>query len=116
MLASALKVRYEDLRLLAFGSITGAYVGVGASFVNPVRMLKITNTTDQDMDISFNGIDTKDMVAARSSFIYDYGSNLIAPAGIFEQSAGERVYIKQIGVTAPTTGAIYVTVIYASTQ
>ena len=116
MLASALKVRFEDLRELDFGSITSSFVGVGSSFANPVRMLKVTNTTDQDMYISFNGVDTKDMVAARSAWIYDYGSNKITPSGILEQSAGERVYVKQIGVTAPTLGAIYVTVIYASTH
>lgn len=110
--ATNIRIRYEVLRSLAFGGISGTYAGVGASFANPVRILKITNTTDADLLISFDGINNRDIVAARSAWIHDYGSNKAETGGQLDQSMGERVYVKQ--VSAPTSGSVYVTVIYAS--
>lgn len=110
---SAMRLRYEDLRSLPFGSISGAYAGVGTFFVNPPRMLKVTNFTDANLIISFDGVSDKDVIAAQTAEIYDYGSNRADQAGNLEQSAGERVYVKQ-ETSAPTVGTVYVTMMYAS--
>lgn len=113
MQLSAQKVRFENLRSLAAASIGAGYTGVGASFANPVRMLKVTNLSDSDLMISFNGIDDKDVIAAQSAWIYDYCSNMSTQSGNMEQTVGDRVYVKFI-TGAPTNGkAVYVTVIYA---
>lgn len=106
-------VRWEDLRSLAFGGISGTYAAVGTPFQNPVRMLKVTNLTDADLIISFNGVDDKDIVAASSAWIYDFASNKAEPGGCLEQPAYERIYVKQ-ATGAPTQKSVYVTVIYAS--
>ena len=111
---SAIRITFENLRSLGFGSITGSYTGVGGPFVNPVRMIKISNSTDVNLLISFNGIDDQDFIAANSAFIYDYGSNKADAAGYAEQPAGIRVYVKQENA-APTTGNVYVTIIYLNT-
>lgn len=110
MSSTSVRIRYENLRSLAFGSISGTYAGVGASFANPVRILKITNTTDALLTVSFDGINDKDVVAANSAWIHDYGSNKADTGGQLDQSLGERVYVKG----APSSGSVYVTVIYAS--
>jgi hypothetical protein len=115
MLASALRVKFEEVRYLAFGFIGLNYVATGAPFANPVRMLKVTNLTNADLLISFNGIDDHDVIAARSAFIYDYGSNKIIPAGILEQPAGGIIYVKEYSSPA-ISGGVFVTVIYASTN
>lgn len=112
MSSTSIKIRYETLRSLAFGGISGAYAAVGTAFANPVRMLKLTNGTDADMFVSFDGSNNMDIVPARTSQIYDYGSNKADTGGVLDQSLGDRVYIKQ--VSAPTSGTFYVTVIYAS--
>ncbi len=111
---SALNVRleYEDLRTLAFGSISGTYAAVGAAFVNPVRMLKITNTTNADLLISFDGTTDKDVVPAYVSQIYDFGTNKGKPDGTLEQRVGDRVYVKQ-AAGAASLGSVYVTVMFA---
>jgi hypothetical protein len=106
------KIRYENLRSLAFGSVLGTYVGVGGSFQHPVRILNIDNTTDQDMYISFDGINDKTILMARSGKIFDYATNKIEPIGQLEQDVGERVYVKTITVL-PSDGGVFVTVIYA---
>jgi hypothetical protein len=114
MLASAIRVRYETLRSVAFGAITNAFVALGTPFANPVRMLKITNRTDQDMLFSYDGVNPHDIVPAMSSQIYDYASNKINPADALEQSKQTQMYIKY--VSAPGSGSVYVTCIYASTN
>lgn len=114
-LLSAQKIAFENLRSLAAGSITNSYVGIGASFANPVRMLKVTNLSDSDLIISFDGINDQDVIAGSSAWIYDFCSNMSTQSGNLEFSVGKRVYVKYIS-GAPTNGkGVYVTVIYAST-
>ena len=110
MSSTSVRIRYENLRTLAFGAISGTYAGVGAAFANPVRILKITNTTDGDLTISFDGVNDKDIVPASSSWIHDYGSNKAETGGQLDQAIGERVYVKGTA----SLGSVYVTVIYAS--
>ncbi len=111
--ATAQRIRYEPLRSLAHGSILGTYVGVGAPFANPVRMLMIDNLSDSDLYVSFDGINDHTIVAANSGKVLDYASNRMAPADHLEQSVGERVYVKVLAVL-PTDGGVFVSVIYAS--
>lgn len=112
-LVSSVRVRYEPLRSIGFGAITSSYQAVGSPFANPVRILKVTNLTNQPMLISLNSIDNHDIVAANGFFLYDYASNRADAAGLLEQPQGDRIYIKA-ATTLPTTGNIYVTVVYAS--
>lgn len=115
---SAQLVRFEDLRSASAGTIAGAasYHAVGAVFANPARILKITNLTDANLIISFDGVADKDIVAAQSYCLYDYCSDKTDQAGTLEQQANtNRVYVRYES-TLPTTGNVYVTLIYASTQ
>jgi hypothetical protein len=112
-LISSIRVRYEPLRSIAFGAITTSYQGVGLPFANPVRILKVTNLTNQPMLISLNGIDDHDIVAENGFFLYDYSSNRADAAGLLEQPQGDRIYVRTPS-TLPTVGNLYVTVVYAS--
>jgi hypothetical protein len=114
--ANSVKIRYELLRILPFASILqgGVFTGVGLPFQDPPRMIKVQNTTDQGLYISFNGYagSAVDFIVAESGFIYDYGSNRSDTGGNLEQPAGDRVYV--YSDVAPTIGNVYVTVMYAS--
>ena len=112
-LVSSVRVRYEPLRSIGFGAVTSSYQAVGLPFANPVRILKVTNLTNQSMLISLNGIDDHDIVAGNGFFLYDYSSNKSSAAGLLEQPQGDRIYVKA-ATTLPTNGNIYVTVVYAS--
>src|SRR5277367_1282019 len=105
-LVSSVRVRYEPLRSIGFGAITSSYQAVGLPFANPVRILKVTNLSNQSMLISLNGIDDHDVVAGNGFFLYDYGTNKADAAGLLEQPQGDRIYIKAPS-TLPTTGTIY---------
>jgi hypothetical protein len=112
-LVSSIRVRYEPLRSTLFSAITSSYQSVGLPFANPVRILKVTNVTNQSILISLNGIDDHDIVAANGFFLYDYSSNKANAGGLLEQPQGDRIYIKAQS-SLPTIGSLYVTVVYAS--
>lgn len=112
-LATNIRVAYEPLRSIAFGDVTTSYQAVGDPFANPVRILKVTNLTDQDMLISFDGTTDHDVVAANGFYLYDYASNKSSVGGLLEQPQNNQIYIKAEG-TLPGSGNIYVTVVYAS--
>lgn len=109
----AQRVRYENLRSLGFASIGAGYVGVGTAFADPVRIIKINNTTNSNLIISYDGVNDKDFIFAGSAFVLDYASNKEGPVDKLEQSIGDRVYVRY-ETGAPTSGNVYVTVIYAS--
>ena len=110
---TALRVRFEDLRTLAFGSISGTYALVGSTFSNPIRLINIVNDTDAAILVSFNGVDDKIYVPGSVAVVYDYSANKSDIAGYMEQAVGEGVYIKQYS-DAPTSGVVAVTAVYAS--
>ena len=105
--------RFEDLRSLAFGSISGTYALVGTATNNPVRLIDIDNTTDANLIISFNGIDDKIFVAANGFKIYDFASNKSNQGGSLDLPAFTLFYVKQES-SAPTTGNVYIGICYAS--
>lgn len=112
-LVSSVRVRYEPLRSIDFASVSATYAGVGLPFSNPVRILKVTNLTNENILVSLNGIDDHDIVPANGFFLYDYASNKANAAGLLEQPLGDRIYVKEEDST-PSVGNIYVTVVYAS--
>lgn len=107
------RIRYEALRSLGNASIGASYVIVGTAFANPVRILKIDNGTNVNLIISFNGSTDHTFIGADSGVIFDYASNSELPVGKLDQSQGDAVYVKQES-GAPSSGTVYVTVIYAS--
>ena len=113
-LLSSMRAKFETLRTLAFGSIANlTYTAVGASFANPIRILKISNTTDIDVFISFDGVTNIDVVVANGFVLYDLSTNKSNQVGVLEIPSGSKIYVIR-GAVAATIGNIYVTTIYAS--
>jgi len=111
-MSNKIRVAFEDIRSVAFGSITNTFALVGTTFTQPVRQLKIVNNTNAVMLINYDGGSaTKDVAPASSIYIYDYSSNKEANGEVFEQAIGEGVYVKY--ASAPTSGTFYVVTIYA---
>ena len=111
---SAQLAKYEALRSLAFGSIpTGSWAAVGTPYANPARIIKLTNTTNGNILISYDGVTTHDIMVAGTQEIIDYSSDKSNQAGVLEQQANTQLYVQYTG-SAPTSGNFYVTVIYAS--
>lgn len=104
--ANAIRLAVEPARSLAFGSISGAYMGVGTSFSNSIRILILQNLTDKVVFFSFDGIDDHIPLPSNGYFILDITANKTNTSG-FYIGEGERIYVKSLAGN-PSLGSVYV--------
>lgn len=109
MSSGSVIVAVDTYRTTAFGSITGSYTAIGTAFAHPMRLIKIINTCNTDMNISFDGVSDNDYIPAGSFSLYDLCTNETADAGWFFR-IGTQVYVKQ--ASAPASGSIFVIALY----
>lgn len=114
-LAQANRVRFDDLKSADHSVVGSAYTEVGSIFAAPARMIKITNSTDKPVLISFDGENDHDIILAGQFSIYPYCANTSESGGLLEQPQGTQVYVKEFG-SAPTSGDVWVTVIFATSK
>ena len=98
----------ETIRSLAFGAFVGGYNALGTPFDHPIRLLKVVNRTDVDLDVSFDGVTDHDIITANSFYLYDVSSNRDATAEEWYFAKGTQIYVQG----APTTGSVYLVVYY----
>lgn len=108
------KAIIDTLRTLANGSISAGYAAVGTAMTHPVRILRLVNNTNGDMLFSTDGTTDMFFVAKTSFVLYDLSSNGNPQQGFspFAIAKGTQIYVKQS--TAPSSGSVYVEVVYAS--
>jgi hypothetical protein len=104
------EVNYDARRDLGFAAIGAAYAAVGVPFTRPVRLIKLVNRTNQDMDVSANGVTDHDILPSNSFYLYDLSSNKIRDEGAFFKT-GSGVWVKSTSGVAPTSGSVYAVVI-----
>lgn len=107
-----IRLQWENLRSLAFGSIGATYTRVGAVFANPILILKLYNGTNQDVLVSDDGSNDKDIIPQGANFVIDICSNRVNDIGLF-QRGGSAIFVKQGAGGAPTSGSFFVTALYA---
>lgn len=108
----AINLYPEPLRSVSFSSLSGTYIGIGAAFAHPIRILHITNLTDVTVLLSLDGI-TDHLVTPSNSFILlDLTANKTLDQGSYI-AQGSRIYVKEIGI--PTTGDVYVAAWFGTT-
>jgi len=111
--SQAIKLAVEPVRSLAFGSIGAGYTGVGTVFSNPARILHIQNLTDVLLMFSYDGVLDHFPLATNSYLLLDVTANKSSEQGCYIPE-GTRLYVKQDGV--PSSGSVYATVYYGSTE
>lgn len=102
---------FDTLRSIAFGAISGTFAAVGSAFTHPVRILKFSNDTDQDLFVSLDGVHNQDYVPAGGFSLYDMTTNHDVE-DMFRVPEGTQVYVAQTADTSPTSGNFYITCIY----
>lgn len=108
----AIRWRPEELRSLAFGSVAASYTALGAPMENPVVNYKISNLTDANILVSYDGATDHDIVSANGFVLYDVSSNK-GKGDVLALTKGAQVYVKRESGAA-TSGNVYLTVFYAS--
>jgi len=107
------KARYEGLRSIAFGTIGTGYTQIGTNFSNPVRILIVTNATNQGLFFSYDGMTDNSWIPASSApRIINYCANSAGAVGLLEHPMQTGVFVKYV-TNAPTSGAVYIETIYA---
>lgn len=106
-------VRADTLRTKNFSAITNSYTTLGTALTKNWRMFKITNNTDGDMLISFDGTTNNLFVPAMSFTLYDLSTNAlnVQDSDWFVMQVGSQFYVKYS--TAPTSGDMWVEGIYS---
>ncbi len=88
---------------VAFGSVASSLTSVITNS-NQVRFLRVRNTTDQPIDIAFNGTTVNiDSIPAGASEFYDFGAD--------GRDIRTDVYLKYTN-SAPSSGTVYINAFY----
>lgn len=110
-MALGIKLLPETLRSIGFAAIGAGYTGIGPAFAHPIRIIHITNTTNELLVFSFDGINDHFVVPGDFFLLLDVTSNATVMAGQFSIGQGTRIYVKHPGA-APTVGSVYLAVFY----
>jgi len=70
-------VRFDALKTKAFGAITASYTTFGTPISKNLRVLKITNNTNGDMLVSFDGTTDNVFIPANGFVLYDFATNAL---------------------------------------
>jgi len=100
----------EAQRAAAAVAITPSYSAIGTALLEPAVFVMFVNGTDEDVQISLDGVNDAFPLLAGAAFVFDISSDKVAERGLFI-SRGTIFYVKEIGV--PTTGSVYVSAWYA---
>lgn len=102
------RAQAEPLRSFNTATFTGSYQAFGTPFVNPIRIIKITNVSNTNATISFDGTNDHELVPSNSFVLYDFSANREV-GNQLELAALTQVYIKgAVGV-----GSVYLSAYYA---
>lgn len=108
MAFSSQVVRVDGLRSLPAASISGTYQPVGSSFGFGMRLIKMINTCNADITVSFDGVNDNDYIPSGGFALYDLTTNKISSEPTFVFQPGTQVFAKG----SPATGTFYVVCLY----
>jgi hypothetical protein len=97
----------DPIQSLAAGSISAAYMGIGAEFDKSARMIAISNLTDNTLMFSWDGVNDHFPLLRHTYLVLTVTQNNEDEAEYFALPAGSRLYVKRILI--PTEGAVYIT-------
>lgn len=102
--------RFEAVRSIAAGSLTGAYQAVGSATSNPVRLVFVSNATQGDIMVSIDGTNDAYPVLAGTSVLLDIQANIKEKDDNYVLPAGTTFYVKQL--EAPVDKSVYISCMY----
>lgn len=111
-MAFGTRAQLDNVREVAFGSISGTYAAIGTALTDHARLIRFVNSTDVQVYISDDGVNNKLRLAANSYILFDFSANKIRDDGLFFP-VGSQFYVKQVS-GAPGSGAVWVEVVSAA--
>lgn len=112
MAINSSQARFLELRGQASPIALAPWVAIGLPIEEPLRILKISNNTDQDIIISTDASTEMEFVAANGFSLWDLGANAAIQASTLVFPVGTQFYVR--AATVPTTtGDVIITGIFA---
>jgi len=110
-MSTGLQIRFDQIRELDFGDISGSYAALGLPTSKVVRILSFNNGTDADIYISFDGSTDNLLIKSNSFKLFDLTTNRSPTTGLF-LSIGTQMYAK-LESSAPTSGSVWLEMVYS---
>ncbi len=106
------KAQCDVLRVVAFGTIAVTFVPIGAPQSFQARIICFTNTTNEDVIISMDGVTDQLIVPAGSFKLFDITTNhRPVNQDDFCFANGTQWYVR--AAVGASSGAVYLEIIYA---
>lgn len=102
------RIKIENLRSVAFGSITANYTAIGDPFSHPITKINLFNGTDEILLFSDDGTNNKIILPGGAFILLDI--TLEGEESDYA-SKGDSWYVKRSGI--PTSGSVYLTAFYS---
>lgn len=106
----AVRMYPDVLQTIDFSSLSGTYIGIGL-LNHPSLQFILQNWTDVSIMVSWDGVNDHLPIASGAAWDSDNTSNRARESGLYLPQ-GQRFYVRQIGDTSATSGAIYLTSFY----
>lgn len=107
------KAKVDLLRTLGFAGIAGTFNPVGTPFAYQARIICFTNTTTEDVIFSMDGSTDELIVPAGSFKLFDITTNhRPVNQDDFCFAIGTQWYVRYAS-GAPSSGSVYIEVVYA---
>jgi hypothetical protein len=110
-MAFGTRIKVEPIRELDFGDLSGTYVPLGSPTTNHGRIIDFVSTLNQEIYISFDGINNHYRMAMNSFKLLDLTTNKVRDDGLF-LAAGTQVYVKEVSAST-TSGSVWLELTYA---
>ena len=106
------QAKVDALRTVVYSSLTSTYAAIGSAFEFQARIICFTNTTNEDVLFSMDGSTDQLVVPAGSFKLFDVTTNhRPVNQDDFCFSIGTQWYVKY--AASPSSGAVYIEVVYA---
>ena len=110
-MAFGTRAKFDAVREVAFGGISGTYAVVGGPLTDHARIIRFVNSTNAEVYITTDPTENEIRMAASSFVLYDFSTNRIQNDGLFVH-VGTQFYVKQVSGAAGS-GAVWIEVISA---
>lgn len=111
-MAYGIRVAFDAVREISFGSIGASYTGIGSALTDHARLIALTSTLDTEVYVSLDGSTDHLRLAVTSFKLLDLSTNRESASSLFLPK-GTVFYVKRVS-GAPTTGAFWIEVMYAA--
>ena len=83
----------ETLRSIDSSTFSGSYQAVGTPFLHPIRLMKLTNNSNVDVTVSWDGATDHEILIAGSFLLIDVATNKEASLA-FDISQNTQISVK----------------------